>query len=249
MKKIITFFCFVSVVFDGYSQNLHLFVGSTDVNNTTIDINVTDGLDFVYDIDIHNTSTNAITYKITRVILNGTLGTDCSVNFCTGTTCYPPKTDTSWTMPQGAIIGSNSNLTGASGISTHFVEGTPATENSIYYKIFDVSNTNDSAVVTLHYKIATGINEFEKTGGSISNAFPNPSNTTIAVNYNLNESTQKGKIILYDMLGKVVKEAVLTDKLGVFKMDVSELNAGVYFYALQVSNKNLVTKKLIINSK
>ena len=51
------------------------------------------------------------------------------------------------------------------------------------------------------------------------------------------------------MLGKVIKEIALNDKQGTLKVDVSELKAGIYFYAFMLNDKAITTKKLIVSAK
>jgi hypothetical protein len=51
------------------------------------------------------------------------------------------------------------------------------------------------------------------------------------------------------MLGKMVKQLVLDEKQGVAKINVSDLNSGVYFYSFLVDEKAIVTKKLVVSTK
>jgi hypothetical protein len=46
-----------------------------------------------------------------------------------------------------------------------------------------------------------------------------------------------------------VKEVAIADKQGIAKLNVSDLNAGIYFYSIIVDNKQVTTKKLIVSSK
>ncbi len=249
MKKIFTSICLASLALFTYGQSMRLFVGTADITNTTIEVGVTDGLASVNEIDIHNTSSNIITFKVTRMIVNAPLGAGCAVYFCTGTSCFPPNSAASYTQPgTGITIGADSNLIGTRGITAHFDEGSPLTETYIHYKVYNLSDYSDTACFTMHYKLATGIPEIEKIAGTITNAFPNPSNGFISFKYSLNENAQKGVILFYDMLGKKVKEVVLTDKQGLSKIDAAELNEGIYFYTFLVDGKAVSTKKLVISS-
>ena len=51
------------------------------------------------------------------------------------------------------------------------------------------------------------------------------------------------------MVGKIVKETELTDKKGTAKINVDDLNSGIYFYSFIVDGKAISTKKLVISSK
>jgi hypothetical protein len=250
MKKIFTTICLASLSTFGFSQSFRLFVGATDVTGTVIEIPVHDTSITIYDIDIHNISSSAVSYKVNRVISNAPLDPNCILYFCTGTNCYPPNWNGSYTGAVTATIPANSNQINAAGIGTHFEESNPATELYVHYRIFNTADATDSAGVTLHYALTTtGINESVKTGGTISNAYPNPGGSLISVKYNMNENSEKGKIVVYDMLGKIVKEVVLADKQGVSKIDVSELTAGIYFYTFMIDGKAINTKKLVVSAK
>ena len=93
------------------------------------------------------------------------------------------------------------------------------------------------------------LNLVAKIGGTISNAFPNPANFSVSMKYDITEFSHKGQIVFYDMLGKAVKEIALSDKKGTAKINVDDLNAGVYFYSFLVDGKAISTKKLVVSSK
>ena len=97
--------------------------------------------------------------------------------------------------------------------------------------------------------IVSGVVNYQNIFSSIGNAFPNPSNMSVSVKYDINEFSNSGTIIFYDMLGKAVKEVALTDKKGTVKINVDDLNSGVYFYSFLVDGKAISTKKLVISNK
>lgn len=97
--------------------------------------------------------------------------------------------------------------------------------------------------------IVSGIINNEDNLSAISNPFPNPANSIVSMKYDINEFSEKGEIVFYDMLGKSVKEITLSDKKGTAKINVDDLNSGIYFYSFLVDGKAISTKKLVVSSK
>ncbi len=86
-----------------------------------------------------------------------------------------------------------------------------------------------------------------RTANTFSEIFPNPTTSVASFDYNLVEPTHL-KVVLIDGLGKTVKTLINEDKqVGYYqhKMEVSDLNAGVYFLQI-VSDKQTVTRKILI---
>jgi hypothetical protein len=53
-------------------------------------------------------------------------------------------------------------------------------------------------------------------------------------------------MVVYNMLGAVVKTENITDASGAVRMDVSTLENGVYFTSLEVAGKQVSTKRLVV---
>ncbi len=79
--------------------------------------------------------------------------------------------------------------------------------------------------------------------------YPNPASSFVSMKYDVNEYAKSAKIVLFDMLGKEVKQLIIGDKQGVAKINVSDLSSGVYFYSFLVDEKAVVTKKIVISTK
>lgn len=81
---------------------------------------------------------------------------------------------------------------------------------------------------------------------SISSVYPNPASAYASIDYTLAANVTSAKIILCNVLGNVVGEYTLIRDARRLNISTLELTSGVYFYALYVDGKNLVTRKLII---
>jgi hypothetical protein len=97
--------------------------------------------------------------------------------------------------------------------------------------------------------VVSEIEKYQNSFYSISNAFPNPANSFVSIKYDISDSSQKRHIVLYDIFGKSLKKISLFDKKGTAKMNVEDLNSGIYFYSLVIDEKVISTKKLVISSK
>ncbi|MDF2435945.1 MAG: type sorting protein [Bacteroidota bacterium] len=261
MKKIFTSIIALTFTTLGFAQSLHIYEGSTDVTgghiyDTAYGYNfTTQSLDLkLHELELHNTTSSAVSYKVNRTILSGTLPAASALYFCTGVQCYSPNSAITWT-PGGAPSSIAANATLPSGpntygISAHYDDSLATSNVVVLYRVFNTAVAGDTAFVTIHYiGSAVGIEENKLASVNVSSAYPNPAISTVSIKYEMNQYAQKGKLIVFDMLGNKVKEMDLNEKQGVAKVDVSTMAPGVYFYSFMVNDKALVTKKLIVSSK
>jgi len=78
------------------------------------------------------------------------------------------------------------------------------------------------------------------------NSYPNPATNNLTINYSFDGNIGNAKIELYDVLGQRVNTYNLLNNKGQLNLNVSELNSGVYFYAVKVDGKTLKTERVII---
>lgn len=261
MKKIFTTVFAIALASFGFSQSLHIYESGVDVTGGNL-YDTAKGYDFnaesydlkLYDLEIVNTTSSDVNYKVNRTILSGSLPTGSLLYFCTGIQCYSPNSSINWT-PGGApgMIAANSTLPngpGTYGVSAHYDDSLATQDVTVLYRVYNTAVAGDTAFVTIHYLgIATGIEEEKLASGTISSAYPNPAGSVASIKYDMNQYAQKAKLTVYDMLGKKMKEMELNEKQGIIKLDVSEFNPGVYFYAFVINDKAVATKKLIVSSK
>ncbi len=98
---------------------------------------------------------------------------------------------------------------------------------------FNSKNTT----VSINNDVFAGINEY--TIDNLVTVYPNPSTDYVTVSFNNNESSE---IEIYNQLGQVL----IREKVSAYgkKIDISNLNSGVYFLRATVGNKTAI-KKLI----
>jgi hypothetical protein len=234
MKKIILFILVITQISFITAQSLvitgdTIFPGDADTQ-------------IYHHLAVKNTSANPITVKCQKT--NLTLPTGAESYYCFAGNCYPATTTTS---NSSAIIAAGQEISfnnfpadvdahsgyydafGASGIA------------EVQYCFYDVNDISDETCVTITYE--TNITEIDdyKPLTKLGDFYPNPANDIVYFSFNGNLATLK----LIDILGNNVKE-ILLDQKTVKKLDISDMNKGIYFGNLIVNDQVVSIKKLIV---
>jgi len=246
MKKITTLFVLLlSSIIYGYSQSIVLLDSNKNIiSNTIVDINIASSASSTDEFLVKNAGLISDTIKVVRTIYSKDAAD--VTQFCWGGLCYLATTSTS---SLSAIIASGDTIDfEQNGFHAIFNSGAACVTRLVHYKFYNIHNFTDSTGLTIRYLcLPGGVDEISKAGGVISNVYPNPANSFLAFKYDVNESSEKGKIIFYNMLGESVKEVTLNDKHGTAKINVLDMDSGIYFYSFLVDDKIVSTKKLVIN--
>jgi len=88
----------------------------------------------------------------------------------------------------------------------------------------------------------TGINDYGKNKSYA--IYPNPAKNTI--NIDNKSKTSINEIRIIDFSGKEVKKVFISEMINIKKIDISELNTGMYFISLFYNGKKIGDKKLIV---
>jgi len=94
-------------------------------------------------------------------------------------------------------------------------------------------------------EIAPGIDE-KIVAPEFSEAYPNPASQYVSFDYLIPNANTKAKVVIYNILGKEVKDIAFPEQSGTLKANTSDLVEGIYFYSFVINNKSEVTQKLII---
>ena len=243
MKKIILSFTMVALGFlAAKAQSLMLHdSGGNNIGGTTVNVNTADvNSQVAYHAEVHNMAGVAKNVKVKRYRVS--VQPLAFGDFC-WTACYDPSVDLS---PLGISLAAGT--TNDTSFIAHYTPNGEVGTSTYKFTFFDAANPNDSVSFTLNFNIAVGINEAQ-ANATVSNMYPNPASTFVSMKYDVNEYAKTAKIVVFDMLGKMVKELVLDEKQGVAKLNVSDLNSGVYFYSFLVDEKAIITKKLVVSTK
>lgn len=193
-----------------------------------------------HDFDVHNTSSNNLTVKV-RKSVQSFASAGSVFYFCTDQLCYTPSTN----------LSGNVTLNAASQflLVTDFTPDNTTGISIVRYSVFNTANPGDSIYFFIEYHVSpTGI-EDSSVKASIGSPMPNPASFVFNMSYNLGSSYGKGQatIVIYNMLGAIVRTETLDSAEGTFRMDVSTLENGVYFTSLEVDGKQVSAKRLVVS--
>ncbi len=78
--------------------------------------------------------------------------------------------------------------------------------------------------------------------------YPNPASVEAFVTYRLLPQTKDAKVLIYNVLGTLVKEISLVPSDSRIRIDVSQFNSGIYFYTLYADGAKQSTRRLVVKN-
>lgn len=270
MKKIFTLIALASSV-TLFGQSFSVY--KTNNSQTTITATITNGYSLAdvtsssaqskgtFKIVNNSASTTSlniirtIVYQAPTLILDGSTNTPYTY-FCFGNTCFPSNVSTAGSSDYTILGAAGSTVApfdnskdNAQPFIVYFEEAPTTGNYYVRYKIFNVSNPNDS--ISFNYKYnefpGIGINENVNTIESVSDVFPNPSNN--AVNFSLQLKKESDvKVEVFNSLGSLVYTTTESRSVGKNKLsfDCSKYNSGLYFVTIS-AGESKITKRLVIS--
>ena len=192
---------------------------------------------------LHNVSNNTIDVRVDKSINNIT--PPQYSYFCWAGQCYNQATTSSpftTTMAPG-----DSSVPGPAGFIAYLNPSSAVGTADVTYCFYDDLNAGDSICITFNYNaIVTGIRELMASGVALTTPFPNPANAYAQIGLNL-ASVKNAKLVIYNMLGSVVREIKVTDKQKLVTFSTTDFKNGIYLYSLINDDKVIASKKLVIN--
>ncbi|MFD1551636.1 hypothetical protein DNU06_02970 [Putridiphycobacter roseus] len=240
MKKALQFLaaCLISMNVNAQKIEIYKADQTTDVSGTTLYASSSADEMHLY-LDIKNVSNSALSLTITRKRINEVPGS--KDYFCWGFDllsgqCYSAD-DVSSSNPWTAT-NQYSFSAGGTGIlyAYHVTEGNQGSAKYRYYVVEDGVHL-DSVDVIFNYFLG-----LEKEDPASFSVYPNPVNDQL--NINADNLGNNSSITVYDITGKTVATATLQNGKNV--LNLKDLNAGVYFYAISNDLAVIETKKLIV---
>lgn len=243
MKKLllasVTFAFAAGVSAQSYTVNSPEFGPISNGSTIVVTVDQTTSIE-THDFEVTNGGSMSLTTKVRKTPISQA-DPGCTFYFCTDQNCYPPTTVLSNQFTMAAASAFN--------LITDFTPNNALGMSVVRYTIFNTANPSDSTYFFIQYNVSpTGVNNLAAVKASIGSPMPNPASSTFTMNYNLGNSFGKGeaKMVVYNMLGAVVKTENITDASGAVRMDVSTLENGVYFTSLEVAGKQVSTKRLVV---
>ena len=227
MKRILSITISMLIFYSAYSQSL-VVTGSNFAPTTDACLQTHSSL------TVKNISSDTLSILCQKVIIDTSAGTDNF--FCWGSNCYGSTT---------YISSSSNNLLPGEGDDIDFggyydAYCDPASA-VIEYCFYPESDVTDKTCFTITYNgSATAIDDYQLIT-KLGDFYPNPASEMVYFTFNGYAATLK----LIDILGNNVKEILLSQE-GVQKLDLSDMNKGIYFGNLIVNSEVVSIKKLIV---
>lgn len=122
-----------------------------------------------------------------------------------------------------------------------------AGKSIIKYTFFDAANPSDKVEFYTEYIAGSGVGIKDAIYEySISNAYPNPATNNFNINYNF-KNAQSARVEILSVIGSVVSSQEISTNSNQARIDISNINNGVYFYNIIVDGRKIESKKLIIH--
>lgn len=245
MKKLLLFFI-VALLSTSYisAQSLSLSLDGTILPDTVfVYAHPDSGQIVVFHARVTNNSESTLRVKVIRTNVDTVPGTVNS--FCFANQCEMPTTDTSYNYLELRAGESSDGVTDMIA-DYYYPVGTIGT-STIKYTFFNIVGFNDYAeVVVKFWTSPTAIDENLSKYINISNLYPNPALNVVNLNYTFDINVNSATVKIINLLGSVVKEVEIDQNENKLRIDISDLNAGIYFYSVVVNNDIFQTKKLVI---
>ncbi|AFL83059.1 hypothetical protein Belba_0398 [Belliella baltica DSM 15883] len=175
--------------------------------------------------------------------LRGNIGTSQNIKICIGDTCFDPRKELSkikLPLNPGEIV---------TDLYLELDFGIVETKGNFELHFINPENNRDLFVIEAIYNVSNpnaDVNEVDHKDISIGSVYPNPSNRIAQLDYNFKNPKAAAKISINSFIGNPVAEFRLDPRQKTLVMNIEDLRPGVYFYTLFVDNKNIVTKKLVV---
>lgn len=241
MKKIFTLvFLFASIY--SFGQGIVLKHANLEINNNdTIHVvpRYLNADDVIY-IDIENTTSQELGVMVQRQVIS--LLNNATTVFCIGDACLDgdvsifPEVIAAGGSLTHADDGDRSfhifyNPNGSIGVSllkfTFFDQTTPTISRTIYIQLDNtISVSDNSSNITL-------------------SAYPNPAANRVTIEHNLLSNPNGAQLIIRNMTGVSVYSSPIGNSTKT-NISLEGYTPGIYFYSIEVNNKSIITKKLII---
>ena len=251
MKKTISIL-FASLSISGFSQEIRILQGNTDVTGKTVVESI------LADVGYHETpfklynNSNQQKKLVVQRILKRKLPPGYFIAFTIAEHQPPPSEDSLYTTSDinmnieidayGYIPKSPSMM----GLVAIVGTGPVCEDYMVRYRIWAAGIPGDTSEVNIHYACTTGIDENE--AGTFSVAFPNPASSIATIEYQLRDVSKSMYLQLHDLSGKLIKEVAVDQSERSIAINVTGLDSGFYFYSFMRSGYTLHTGKLIVNS-
>lgn len=243
MKKIIL--CFTVLLFSAVSIYAQSFTLSRDGevlgDTVTVVPDVVPASEIVFAAVLNNSTVNGTNIKVLRnevFMLEGT-----SSYFKWGPSYFNDTTNLSPVyqfVPAGGsstpgVFSGNYRIQGAVGVSI------------IEYTFFNIDNPDENVKIVVKFDSSpASIDENILRNITISEIYPNPASNNVTIDYDIPTKVDYANVKIFNLQGVVVKEKQLDIRNNQMRMNIMDINRGIYFYTLFINGEIYITKKLVV---
>lgn len=240
---------FVALFLNGFAQNnivIHIDGQTTDISGQTHTVVAPSGASFDVPFDVVNNTGMSAQWRITRKQLSVPSGWTDALCWGHSTdpfggTCYSSgqMNANPWTTPgtQTVLFTINDGEYGKMKVSVDPEDNTFGQAHYRYYITPNGLNMLDSVDLIVDYLASVKPTVKEELNITIA---PNPSTEYVHIQFT---GTEQLQLKMLDALGNVISREVLT---GNRKLNVSDLNSGVYFLVFEAPGSKSITRKLVV---
>lgn len=242
MKRILLTFIIASFAVSFMSgQDLYLTRNGKKLNDTVYVWGEPTASVITFQASLHNNTDNGMNLFVARKQIDTLTGT--SNNICWAGSCYSPTLDTSLDYEFVPAGGASVEEDFA---ADYYPNGKIGT-SIIKYTFYNKDNTDQKVeIVAKFWSSPEGIAEDAMSKGSVSNIYPNPAGNYVTIDYELTPKVKQASVRIFNLLGSTVKEAVMEKGSNELRINISDLQNGVYFYSVLINGNIYKTKKLVI---
>ncbi len=214
-----------------------------NITNTTVTINFAPSHSVKkVDFFLNNPGSSIIVVSMRKVEVSVLAGTDN--DFCFAGRCYSPAVFVApdkMTIAPGATIGQNECY-------SQYYPGGLVGSSTIKYEFFSEASVFPTVFVNVVFTAAepTSIPSLPFANVFVSDPFPNPARGYTTIEYRLTPEVRSGRVIVRSLTGQVVQTIPINLASNSIRIDTSSLNAGMYFYSIELNNQAFVSKRLIV---
>jgi len=245
MKKFLLSISFVSIaLLSGFSQGIELKdKDGNDITNGTLAVHGSPSSSAIKaEVFLHNGMEESMLVWAKKIEIE--VLPDTYNSFCWANHCYTPSVFDSETGITLAA-GETSNATDFYG--EYYPEGN-AGSTIIKYEFFSRNESFETVSVTVTYTAdVTSSVPLRLNQVMFSDPRPNPARDFALFDYQLPSGTNSARLVVRSLTGLVVMEIPIDVMGSRLRLETSGLKNGIYLYTLEVNERVITTKKLVVN--
>lgn len=215
----------------------HIALGDND----TIDVVPRySNADDVFYLDIFNTTSQNLGVMVQRQkvsLVNGATSV-----FCVGDACLDGDASI---FPENILAGDSLTHSADGDRSFHIFYNPNGTSGVSLLKFTFFDETTTTITKSVFFRINHEVSVNEAKENTVLTAYPNPATSRVTFEHVLNSNIIGAQLIIRNITGVSVYNSPIGNS-SKSNISLEGFTPGIYFYSIEVNNKSIITKKLII---